>query len=288
MGGAGSGGHGTGPDDPEAAARTITKTTGASPSTCSPWCPMRRQQHGRTGTSWPAPSGSPSPRWASGRSSTSGPGCPPCVIPARSRGTGSGDPRRLRRQRSGRGLPCASPAVRRSRSLRDPGRPARPARHLPSPGSAGPDRSPPAGRDPADCGAAFLPDEDQPYRLVRRAQGGHGAGQPPGDFSRDDQRPQPSRGQTDPRAVRQATSPAVPRAFAEIARFFDGLELVSPGLVDAACWGPTLPGRSFLAVWKGSGRGKVQAYWWPARTPALPAHPGRNPWCSHHYFSQYR
>ena len=26
--------------------------------TCWPWCPTRRQRHGRTGTSWPAPSGS--------------------------------------------------------------------------------------------------------------------------------------------------------------------------------------------------------------------------------------
>ncbi|MGH3254279.1 MAG: SAM-dependent methyltransferase [Streptosporangiaceae bacterium] len=32
----------------------------------------------------------------------------------------------------------------------------------------------------------------------------------------------------------QATSPAVPRARVEIARFFDGMELVSPGLTDVA------------------------------------------------------
>ena len=57
----------------------------------------------------------------------------------------------------------------------------------------------------------------------------------------------------------QATAPAVPRSREEIARFFDGLELVRPGIVDAACWRAARcqhdpAGRSFLAVWPGSGK----------------------------------
>lgn len=96
----------------------------------------------------------------------------------------------------------------------------------------------------------FLPDEDEPYRLVNMLK----AAMAPGsllvishattdDLSAD--------------AVKQieelyaqATAPAVPRAFAEIARFFDGMELVSPGLTDVACWRadplPGLPVRTIV------------------------------------------
>ena len=96
----------------------------------------------------------------------------------------------------------------------------------------------------------FLPDEDEPYRLVNMLK----AAMAPGsllvishattdDLSAD--------------AVKQieelyaqATAPAVPRAFAEIARFFDGVELVSPGLTDVACWRadplPGLPVRTIV------------------------------------------
>ncbi|MDQ2815509.1 MAG: SAM-dependent methyltransferase [Actinomycetota bacterium] len=48
----------------------------------------------------------------------------------------------------------------------------------------------------------------------------------------------------------QATAPAVPRSREEITRFFDSLELVRPGIVDAACWRtgplPARPGRALL------------------------------------------
>jgi hypothetical protein len=48
----------------------------------------------------------------------------------------------------------------------------------------------------------------------------------------------------------QATALAVPRSRKEIARFFDGLELVPPGIVDAACWRagplPARPGRALV------------------------------------------
>ena len=48
----------------------------------------------------------------------------------------------------------------------------------------------------------------------------------------------------------QATAPAVFRAFAEVARFFDGMELVSPGLTDVASWRadplPGLPVRTIV------------------------------------------
>jgi len=96
----------------------------------------------------------------------------------------------------------------------------------------------------------FIPDEDQPYRLVEVVK----AAMAPGsvlvishaatdDLSAD--------------AVKQveelyaqATAPAVPRSREEIARFFDGLELVPPGIVDAACWRagplPVRPGRALV------------------------------------------
>ncbi|MQA87747.1 MAG: hypothetical protein GEV03_24780 [Streptosporangiales bacterium] len=39
---------------------------------------------------------------------------------------------------------------------------------------------------------------------------------------------------------RQATAPIVPRTRDRIARFFDGFELVEPGLVDVQVWGTDL------------------------------------------------
>lgn len=48
----------------------------------------------------------------------------------------------------------------------------------------------------------------------------------------------------------QATAPAVSRSREEIARFFDALELVRPGIVEAASWRagplPAPPGRALL------------------------------------------
>lgn len=94
----------------------------------------------------------------------------------------------------------------------------------------------------------FIPDEDSPNRLVNVLK----AAMVPGSFlvvshaTADD---------LSPDAVKQAeelyaqvTAPAVLRSGPEIARFFDGLELVPPGIVDAARWRtgplPARPGRA--------------------------------------------
>ena len=39
----------------------------------------------------------------------------------------------------------------------------------------------------------------------------------------------------------RASAPAAPRAFADVARFFDGLELIEPGLVNVTRWRPDAP-----------------------------------------------
>ena len=90
----------------------------------------------------------------------------------------------------------------------------------------------------------FIPDEDHPYRLVNELK----AVMVPDSFL------VVSHATADglsPDAVKhveelyaQATAPAVLRYGPEIARFFDGLELVPPGIGDAARWRSVLlPGR---------------------------------------------
>lgn len=96
----------------------------------------------------------------------------------------------------------------------------------------------------------FIPDEDQPYPLVDVVK----AAMAPGSVvvishaTTDDLSPDAVKQVQELYA--QATAPAVPRSREEIARFFDGLELVPPGIVDAACWRagplPARPGRALL------------------------------------------
>jgi SAM-dependent methyltransferase len=96
----------------------------------------------------------------------------------------------------------------------------------------------------------FIPDEDQPYPLVDAVK----AAMAPGSVvvishaTTDDLSPDAVKQVQELYA--QATAPAVPRSREEIARFFDGLELVRPGIVDAACWRagplPARPGRALL------------------------------------------
>jgi hypothetical protein len=96
----------------------------------------------------------------------------------------------------------------------------------------------------------FIPDEDQPYPLVDVVK----AAMAPGSVVVISHA---TTNDLSPHAVKQvqelyaqATAPAVPRSREEIARFFDSLELVRPGIVDAACWRagplPARPGQALL------------------------------------------
>ena len=96
----------------------------------------------------------------------------------------------------------------------------------------------------------FIPDEDQPYRLVEVVK----AAMAPGSVLvishvATDHLSADAVKQVE-ELYAQATAPAVPRSREEIARFFDGLELVPPGIVDAACWHagplPVRPGRALV------------------------------------------
>lgn len=45
-----------------------------------------------------------------------------------------------------------------------------------------------------------------------------------------------------------------PRSRTEVARFFDGLELVDPGLVEVQRWRPETPAQRPTAMWVGVAR----------------------------------
>jgi len=96
----------------------------------------------------------------------------------------------------------------------------------------------------------FIPDEDHPYQLVEVVK----AAMAPGSVlvishATTDHLSADAVKQVE-ELYAQATAPAVPRSREEIARFFDGLELVPPCIVDAACWRagplPARPGRALV------------------------------------------
>jgi len=82
----------------------------------------------------------------------------------------------------------------------------------------------------------FVPDEDSPYKLVEMLK----AAVPPGSYlvishaTGEDIGPEAA-GQVQG-LYAQATAPAVLRSCADVARFFEGLELVAPGIGDVAAW----------------------------------------------------
>jgi SAM-dependent methyltransferase len=102
----------------------------------------------------------------------------------------------------------------------------------------------------------FIPDEDRPHRLAGMVKAAmapgsvlvvsHGAGDGlDGETAKQVEK-----------LYQEATAPAVLRSGEEIARFFDGLELVPPGLAGVASWRadplPVSPGRTL--VLGGAGR----------------------------------
>ena len=102
----------------------------------------------------------------------------------------------------------------------------------------------------------YSPDGDDPYRIVSELlaalpPGSHLAISHPASDINTEQVTE-SMQRYNERAVEQAT----PRAHADVARFFTGLELVPPGLVPIPEWRPETPaaGAASIAMWGGVGR----------------------------------
>ena len=96
----------------------------------------------------------------------------------------------------------------------------------------------------------FLPDEDSPYKLVEMLM----AAVAPGSYlvmshATGDEIGPEAAGQVQ-ELYAGTTAPAVLRSRADIARFFEGLELVPPGIGDVAAWragvSPAEPGRAIV------------------------------------------
>ncbi len=83
----------------------------------------------------------------------------------------------------------------------------------------------------------FIRDREEPHRLVRTLRDA----MPPGSYlaiSHGTQDFSPERAMAAVRGYDEATAPFVLRTRDEIARFFDGLQLVEPGLVQLPFWRP--------------------------------------------------
>jgi O-methyltransferase involved in polyketide biosynthesis len=82
----------------------------------------------------------------------------------------------------------------------------------------------------------FLPDAEQPYEIVRRFTQAMAPGSYLALSHITDEAVSPETRQAAQQVYQGASAPAVPRSREGIARFFDGLELVDPGLVDINLW----------------------------------------------------
>jgi S-adenosyl methyltransferase len=106
----------------------------------------------------------------------------------------------------------------------------------------------------------FIPDEREPYAAVRALT----AATPPGSYLALSHASEPRADAETAEEIadlyrRRTTTPGVLRSPAEILAFFDGYELVEPGLVDLPQWhpdGPDDPGESYelAMVYAGLGR----------------------------------
>jgi hypothetical protein len=106
----------------------------------------------------------------------------------------------------------------------------------------------------------YIPDSDDPYGIVSRLM----AAVPPGSHlvishpARDINAEEVSESMRE--YNERSPERATPRSHAEVSRFFDGLELVSPGLVAIPEWRPdsSAPGAS-IAMWGGVARKNAPA-----------------------------
>ena len=181
------------------------------------------------------------PSRACGSSSTSAPGMPTRATCTRSRRPWPRRPGGLRRQRPGRRRARQALLAGDRAHRRGPGRPARPGRAAGPPGRA-------RGCSTSTSRSAvllvavlhFVAGRGRPVGGDRPAARRHRARQPPGAVPPDAGRRLAGAGASAARRVyQQSSAPLVPRTRAEIGRFFDGYDLVEPGLVPPAGGGRT-------------------------------------------------
>jgi S-adenosyl methyltransferase len=99
-----------------------------------------------------------------------------------------------------------------------------------------------------------IPDEDDPHTIVAQFMNAVRAGSylsishPASDIE-----PEKAADVAN-RLKRLSYQRYTPRSRAEVLRFFDGLELVEPGLVQVQQWRPAIEGRDTFSVWAGVAR----------------------------------
>ena len=106
------------------------------------------------------------------------------------------------------------------------------------------------------CIMQYIPDSDGPHEIVARLMDAHGAGQLPGHLATPPGTSTPSR--WPPGAARYnerlGAEPVHPADPAEFTRFFDGLELVEPGLVPLPQWRALARTADRIPAYAGLGR----------------------------------
>ena len=92
----------------------------------------------------------------------------------------------------------------------------------------------------------FLPDDDDPHAIVGSLAGHLAPGSAVAISHITDEEVAPERGLAAQEVYRSASAPAVPRSREDFTRFFDGLELIDPGVTNVNLWparslGPAAP-----------------------------------------------
>ena len=82
----------------------------------------------------------------------------------------------------------------------------------------------------------FLPDEDDPYGIVGTLADALVPGSAVAISHLTGEGTDPAKGRAAQQVYQGASAPAVPRSRQEIARFFDGLDLIDPGATDINLW----------------------------------------------------
>lgn len=88
----------------------------------------------------------------------------------------------------------------------------------------------------------FLTDAEQPHQAVRCLTGALAPGSALAVSHITDQETEPEKSLSAQQVYQDASAPAIPRSLQDINRFFDGLELITPGVTDINCWPARSPG----------------------------------------------
>jgi hypothetical protein len=92
----------------------------------------------------------------------------------------------------------------------------------------------------------FLPDQDDPHGIVRSLTETLAPGCAMAISHITDEGTEPDKGLAAQKVYQGASAPAIPRSYEDIRRFFDGLDLMDPGVTDINLWpvqaaGPSAP-----------------------------------------------